>query len=1026
MRSLKRKLALLSLAAMLALGLMAFVWAIGIGSSEAQQGAMQNCPQAGRWAISVWSGDDGTDAEQALATCGEGAMAVAYSIDPETQNWLRYFAGRPEISNLTALNNMQGVLALGGVGASAPAAAGTSAQGNAVQYCPQPGKWAISVWSGQDRAGLDPALANCGPGAVSVAYYLDPYTGGWLRWFRDRPGISNLATLNNLQGIIALGSGSFTLGVDKFGEGTITSSPGGIDCGSDCTYQSATFSAGSTVVLTANADSGSTLSHWTGCDSVSGNSCTVEVDRDRTVYPTFAFSEIKIPETTKVLDETTIGYLIRQEGSTYYFDPLAQAVANLEVDDVIVSGVGEGLLRKVTAVNITGEEIAVETTDATLEDTIEQGTIIVHETLTPADLQAAGTDGSETSVCEGALVQWPIEVQWPIGADSVLAEVEGETCFDVDLDIAVSFAGWDWDCWCYPVKEARAIATVEHNIDLKASAGVIDVKKTWEKEIAQYSFTPIWVSFGPLPVGFFPELAINVGVEASAEAAITSEVKLANTIKVGVHYRRDNGWGTVTEYERSFEWEEPTPSEDNGADVTAYVEPQLSVKVYGLVGPKFGVKGFLELVVQPGETHWWSLYGGISASAGLDVEALGLSLEDEGSVDLAEKKWLLAQATEPQDSDDDGIADSDDACPTEAEDYDGFEDSDGCPETDNDQDGILDDVDECPNEAENVNDYQDDDGCPDEIPTVDVSGVVRYNNGFPYDGGPGLYVSAHLCRKDSEDPAKIEDWTMGECQKVGVSTARLILGQFVFPGVSSGDYTIFITCAEFDPPEAWATEDLSVADPPESVNVTITLPTTSMDWPAFDGTVNQISPIAGFWLVETASPLLGTIPVVVSLGWPSGPFWCDGTIAPDVTEGDEVEVYGILYQLEDHGGWFNACQSIAYYVGTPPCTIERNEWEFFLEGTGYVWGGLGNPASIYCVELGYEWSVETGELGDYGMCTFPDNSECEEWAFWRGECGQEWTYCEQQGGEIITVNSTPEQPCSPGTDDPCGYCVLKC
>jgi competence protein ComEC len=73
---------------------------------------MHNCPQTGNWAISVWEGPDGTDTGQALATCGEGAVVAAYSIDPQTQAWSRWFVDQPEISTLTALNNMQGVLAL--------------------------------------------------------------------------------------------------------------------------------------------------------------------------------------------------------------------------------------------------------------------------------------------------------------------------------------------------------------------------------------------------------------------------------------------------------------------------------------------------------------------------------------------------------------------------------------------------------------------------------------------------------------------------------------------------------------------------------------------------------------------------------------------------------------------------------------------------------------------------------------------------------------------------------------------------
>ena len=64
-----------------------------------------------------------------------------------------------------------------------------------------------------------------------------------------------------------------------------------------------------------------------------------------------------------------------------------------------------------------------------------------------------------------------------------------------------------------------------------------------------------------------------------------------------------------------------------------------------------------------------------------------------------------------RDGDSDGIVDSDDRCPCEPEDRDGFEDDDGCPEPDNDHDGIPDDDDECPEDAEEPG--GDRDGCPD-------------------------------------------------------------------------------------------------------------------------------------------------------------------------------------------------------------------------------------------------------------------------------------------------------------------------
>lgn len=74
------------------------------------------------------------------------------------------------------------------------------------------------------------------------------------------------------------------------------------------------------------------------------------------------------------------------------------------------------------------------------------------------------------------------------------------------------------------------------------------------------------------------------------------------------------------------------------------------------------------------------------------------------------------------DRDGDGIPDDADKCPDQAEDKDGFEDADGCPDPDNDKDGIPDTADACPNEPETINGYKDEDGCPD---TAEI--VVKEN-----------------------------------------------------------------------------------------------------------------------------------------------------------------------------------------------------------------------------------------------------------------------------------------------------------
>ena len=47
-----------------------------------------------------------------------------------------------------------------------------------------------------------------------------------------------------------------------------------------------------------------------------------------------------------------------------------------------------------------------------------------------------------------------------------------------------------------------------------------------------------------------------------------------------------------------------------------------------------------------------------------------------------------------------------------------------------------------------------------------------------------------------------------------------------------------------------------------------------------------------------------------------------------------------------------------------------------------------NPASVNCEDEGGSLEIRSNSKGEYGVCVFPDNSECEEWKLSRGECSK--------------------------------------
>ncbi len=87
-----------------------------------------------------------------------------------------------------------------------------------------------------------------------------------------------------------------------------------------------------------------------------------------------------------------------------------------------------------------------------------------------------------------------------------------------------------------------------------------------------------------------------------------------------------------------------------------------------------------------------------------------------------------------QDLDGDGIPDARDLCVTEPEDADGRGDADGCPDPDDDLDGVLDTVDRCVIEPEDRDGFQDEDGCPD--PDNDGDSTLDVDDQCPDEPGP--------------------------------------------------------------------------------------------------------------------------------------------------------------------------------------------------------------------------------------------------------------------------------------------------
>jgi len=146
------------------------------------------------WHNETWSG--ASTPEEAFA-CAAGSYAAAYRL--VNGSWERYFPDRPEMSNMTDLEQYAAFLILitRDVTCHMPAAGPPGSQ----RTLDWGVGWNSAGWTGPDGTAPQDAFA-CASGSYAAAYRL--VSGSWERYFPDRPEMSNMGPLNKYDAFLIL------------------------------------------------------------------------------------------------------------------------------------------------------------------------------------------------------------------------------------------------------------------------------------------------------------------------------------------------------------------------------------------------------------------------------------------------------------------------------------------------------------------------------------------------------------------------------------------------------------------------------------------------------------------------------------------------------------------------------------------------------------------------------------------------------------------------------------------------------
>jgi len=166
-----------------------------------------------------------------------------------------------------------------------------------------------------------------------------------------------------------------------------------------------------------------------------------------------------------------------------------------------------------------------------------------------------------------------------------------------------------------------------------------------EAILATQTFSPITLMVGPVPIVFLPKMDLVVGVDGSVKIGISTEVSHELSMKAGIQYHYSSGWSPIAEIDNDFTFTPPHLTLE--MTLKGYAGVRFNLYLYGMAGPYVKVTPYLEIKVEPLETPWWTLYGGIDVPVGfraIDQIARVLDL-DEYEVAAIGVKTVIAQAS---------------------------------------------------------------------------------------------------------------------------------------------------------------------------------------------------------------------------------------------------------------------------------------------------------------------------------------------------------------------------------------------
>ncbi|MDD2717294.1 MAG: SUMF1/EgtB/PvdO family nonheme iron enzyme [Candidatus Wallbacteria bacterium] len=359
---------------------------------------------------------------------------------------------------------------------------------------------------------------------------------------------------------------------------------------------------------------------------------------------------VDLGKSTLVLDTTeAVSVNYSPDNGGVSIPVAAPSAAELTVGSIIVAGTSEtetGIARKVTSLRVEGEQVIAETTQAALDEVIENCDVSVVRPL-------------NFSNAEFAPLRKGVKLVSPLHAptkDGLYISLDNCVLYDYDKDTSTTFDQitvkgyisfknpiYNGECkisWHGLDKFLVSLAFREDS-EMKITSKIAG-QLEWKKDLSEW-FPFCKVRFpkivaGPIEIG--PVMTFYIGLQGKAYAGLSVSVVQQASMTGGLLY--ENGWSPIRQFSNTFYYTPPALFAN--ADFKLYFGPQVDFNIYEVVGPYLMVDGFLKLVADT--TPKMTLYGGLEADVGITaVKILGFKLTEPfkltGAIKNQQKLWEL-------------------------------------------------------------------------------------------------------------------------------------------------------------------------------------------------------------------------------------------------------------------------------------------------------------------------------------------------------------------------------------------------